>query len=155
MAIALTVITAQNGSAAALGDRRASSSHNLPPCAFDGGAVLVERKGDLPTEASLEIERLFAPIGGIAEAGTFFESSDAATTDAPSARFIRAYHIGDVWIIWFERGGVGLSAHTVALEPETDESTGKQVLRAAPGSSFQGDLCAGSKAFVAGARSAG
>ena len=125
------------------------------PCKFRKRAILVERKSDLPPAALLELTRLFVSIGGIADAGEFFESSDAPTSNAPTARFIRAYFVQSTWFIWFERGGIALTRSTVALTETRDDKTGPTVLRATPGSHFVGDLCAGSNAFLSGARSAG
>lgn len=139
----------------AMQDRLVPEMPRFAPCKFEQRAILVERKSELPPEALLELTRLFAPIGGIADAGEFFESSDAATSNAPTARFIRAYFVQNTWFIWFERGGVALTRSTVALTETHGEKTGTTVLRAAPGSHFSGDLCAGSNAFLSGARSAG
>lgn len=154
-ALSLASLTWQDGYAAAPSNAATPDRPKLPACSFDGGAALVERKSAMPPEALSEVERLFAPIGGIADKDEFFEASDAPTTKAPTARFIRAYHVRDIWIVWFERGGIGLSSQTVALVPTLDPTSRRMVLRAAGGSSFQGNLCAGSKAFLAGARSAG
>lgn len=113
----------------------------------------MERKADLPPQAASELERLFRPIHGIAEAGEYFERTDVISNKAPQARFIRAYHVRDIWFVWYERGGIVLSTSTLALVPMTAGATGDKVLRYAAGSGFRGDLCAGSKAFIAGARS--
>lgn len=153
--IALTTLAPQDGRAPAPSAQSAPPAKQLPSCVFEGGAALIERKADLPAEASSELDRLFAQIGGIAEAGQFYESSDVQMTKGPKARFIRAYHVGDLWFVWFERGGIGVSSYTLALAPSLEDASGRKVLKMAPGSSFQGDLCAGSKAFIAGARSGG
>ncbi|MBY0284281.1 MAG: hypothetical protein K2W81_09995 [Sphingomonas sp.] len=122
---------------------------NLGACVLGRGSVLIRRKTELPKEAVRELDRLFVQARGLAEAGEYFENTDAPLTNAPSARFIRAYHVDDVWFIWFERSG----RFTLALSPHHDEATGARVFRLVPGSQFVDNLCAGTKAFLSGARS--
>jgi hypothetical protein len=43
--------------------------------------------------------------GGMAERGAFFNKFDALQRYAPTARFIRAGHVRQVWFIWYESGG--------------------------------------------------
>jgi hypothetical protein len=128
---------------------------SVPPCVFEGGATLAKSKSDLPPEALSELTRLFAPIGGLADTNEFFNASDVVTKTAPRARFIRAYHVRNIWIVWFERGGIALDRSTVALLPTADQGSTRTMFRATGGSSFHGNLCAGSKAFLNGARSGG
>ncbi len=133
-------------------DRPIPAMPSFPPCSL-AGATLVEHKTDLPADARTELDRLFAPIHGIADAGTFFNSTDVTTDDSPQARFLRAYHVQNIWFVWYERGGIGLERLVIALAPANE--TGKVVLRAQPGSNFVGNLCAGMKGYLSGARSAG
>ncbi|AQR74484.1 hypothetical protein [Sphingomonas sp. LM7] len=127
----------------------------FPACSFDQTAKLVERKTDLPATAAAELERFFQGTQGIAEAGDYFESTDNIRfSDAPRARFVRAYGVGKFWFVWFERGGIGLSRQVVALGPWRGDD-GKIGLYTLPGSHFSGDLCAASKAYLAGVRNAG
>jgi hypothetical protein len=127
----------------------------FPECRFDRTARLVERLADLPAPVRSEMGRLFESAGGIADAGDYFEASDSAISNAPTARFLRAYFVQDSWLIWFERGGVGLGRHMMAMAERRDDKTGGLVMRTVPGSHFATDLCAGSKAYLMGARSAG
>ena len=123
-----------------------------PPCTFDQPATLVERMADLPPGVMAAFDAMFGDDRGTAEAGAYFESTDYVQTPAPRRRFIRAYRIGEVWIIWYERGGIVLSEGMVALGPRYGDN-GVVALQGVPGSNFGGDLCASSKAFLAGARS--
>jgi len=127
---------------------------DLPACTFDRPARLVTRKADLPADARAELDRLFQASAGIAEANAFFESTDSITTNAPHHRFLRAYRIDDAWLIWFESGGIVLSRAMLALRPLRGDD-GRIGLHADPGSHFSGDLCASSRAYLMGARSAG
>jgi len=124
----------------------------LPPCDFDQPALLVERMADLPPGAVAAFDAMFGDDRGTAEAGAYFESTDYIQTPAPRRRFIRAYRIGETWIIWYERGGIVLSEGMVALYPRSGDD-GVVALQVMPGSLFGGDLCASSKAYLAGARS--
>jgi hypothetical protein len=132
-------------------DRVVPAVPDLRPCVLEHGSVQVRRKAVLPREVTIELDRLMADARGVAEAGEYFENTDAPVSSAPSARFIRAYHVRNVWFIWLERGGY----QTVALAPRHDATTGASTFRVVPGSHFVGDLCAGTKAFFLGARSAG
>lgn len=125
------------------------SAPNLAPCVLGRGAVLVHRKADLPKEAIRELDRLFVPARGLAEAGNYFENTDAPASGAPNARFIRAYHVRNMWFVWIERSG----RFTLTLAPQRDPATGGRVFRLVPGSQFVDNLCAGTKAFLSGARS--
>jgi hypothetical protein len=72
----------------------------------------------------------------------------------PQRRFVRAYFVRDVWLIWYEQGGFGYELRTLALTRGFGDQRGR-TFRATPGSSFTGDLCVASKAFLAGVRSSG
>jgi hypothetical protein len=126
----------------------------LPTCELGDRVALVERLDQLPADARAGLQHGFAVAHGIAEVGAPFAASDSTPGNLPEARFIRAYRAGDTWMVWFERGGVGLGTHTVALGYRTDEA-GNRSIGLMPGGSFAGDLCAGTKAYFAGVRSAG
>ncbi|MDV3458385.1 hypothetical protein RZN05_15410 [Sphingomonas sp. HF-S4] len=126
----------------------------LPTCSFEQSAKLVERKTDLPGDVSAEVERQFGFTKGIAEAGDYFESTDNIRfSDAPRARFLRAYSVGKTWLIWFEKGGSMASGpRLIALAPPSAGGSGPGEISAVPNSYFAGNLCAASRAFLAGVR---
>lgn len=127
---------------------------NLPDCAFDAPARRVDKLRDLPGPIRAEVSRFFgAASGGLAEAGTMFIPTDYIDDPtAPRRRFIRAYFVRDVWFIWYEQGGFASSYMMVALTRQSaDEGPARHL--ATPGSRFVGNLCAGSKAYLTGARS--
>jgi hypothetical protein len=128
----------------------------VAPCRFATPARLVSRKAELPGAARAALDGLFQPVNGIAEADAFFESSDAISArHGPRARFLRAYYVQGTWLIWFERGGIALMRNVVALIERKDSATGQSDFQMEAGSVLTGDLCAASKAFLAGVRSAG
>ena len=126
----------------------------LPPCTFDQPATLVERMADLPpgviSAFDAGFDGRFGGNRGTAEVGADFESTDDIGTWAPRRRFIRAYRIGEVWIIWYEQGGVERTRRMVALAAVRG-GDGDGALRALSDSHFGGDLCLASKAYLAGA----
>ncbi|TGX54718.1 hypothetical protein E5A73_04465 [Sphingomonas gei] len=67
---------------------------------------------------------------------------------------MRAYRVGAIWFVWYEVGGIALQRNVVALMPQRGDD-GRTALRLAAGSHFSGDLCAASRAFLAGVRSVG
>lgn len=129
---------------------------NLPACTFDMPARRVDKLSDLPGPIRAEVNRFFsAASGGLAEAGTRFIPTDYIDDPTvPRRRFIRAYFVRDVWFIWYEQGGFASNYMMVALTRQAAEEGPARHL-AMPGSRFVGNLCAGSKAFLNGARSAG
>lgn len=126
----------------------------LAPCKFGDHVTLIGRMDQLPAEARAGLQLGFAVAHGIAEVGEPFGASDSNPEKLPEARFIRAYRAGDTWMVWFERGGVGLGTHTVALGYRRGEA-GNRSIGLVPGGSFAGDLCAGTKAYFAGVRTTG
>lgn len=126
----------------------------FPACSFEQSAKVAARKTDLPAAALAEVEGFLQGTQGIA-AGDYFDSSGSfRISDTPRARFVRAYGVGKLWFVWFERGGIGLSRQVVALGPGHGDD-GEIGLYALPGSHFSADLCAASEACLARVRSAG
>ncbi len=128
-----------------------------PACEFAGGAVQVDRLSDLPPHVRIAVDRLFAPMNGMAEAGRPYNWTDViASSDlSPRTRFVRAYFTGNIWFIWYDAGGVGIMRQTIGIGEFRDPQTGRLTAGGLPGSRFSGDLCAGSKAYLAGVRSIG
>lgn len=130
---------------------------NLPPppeCAFEGGATRFDSLAALPEHVRAAIGRLFEPWKGMADAGVPYRWGDvfSSTDPMPRTRFVRAYRAGGTWFLWYDAGGFGIMRQTLALVEERDPHTDQMRAGGLPGSRFSGDLCAGSKAFLAGAR---
>ncbi|MHA6768823.1 hypothetical protein [Sphingobium ummariense] len=123
---------------------------SLPACDLSGSAPVIERMADLPPTVATELTRLFAP-DIISEADGPFNNTDVIGDNVPTRRFIRAYHVGSDWIVWYELGGGQVAGpRTIALRTRNTRNT----ITAAHGTTFAGDLCAASKAIVAGVRTA-
>ena len=127
---------------------------SVAPCVFDEPDLRVERKSGLPSEVLAGVAKAFAPTG-IADAGEYFESTDVISGKYPRARFLRAYFVRDTWFLWYERGGIALSRFSIAFIQMRDARTRAMVWAPAPGSMFVDNLCAGTKAYLSGARSPG
>lgn len=126
---------------------------DLPPCSFAGPAQQVDTLAALPAQVRAELLRALAAGGGLAEAGEAFTRTDVVhDRSLPRRRFARAYLTGDTWFVWFEQGGFAYNLTMVALVRPRGAASG---YRAVPGSRFTGNLCAASRAFLAGARSTG
>ncbi|MBB4151028.1 hypothetical protein ACFSUK_19030 [Sphingobium scionense] len=124
----------------------------LPQCDLDG-ARAVYKMAELPETVSSEIARVFAS-GGISEADGPFNSTDFVDGPVPRRRFLRGYRSGDYWIIWFEVGGNAGGPRTIALRRFIRAPASSPAFQARPGTIFAGDLCAASKAILAGVVSA-
>ncbi|RSU54844.1 hypothetical protein [Sphingobium yanoikuyae] len=120
----------------------------LPHCDLDG-AQAVNKMAELPEIVSSEIARVFAS-GGISEADGPFNSTDFVDGSVPRRRFLRGYRSADYWIIWFEVGGNAGGPRTIALRRSTHAPASSPAFQARPGTIFAGDLCAASKAILAG-----
>ena len=154
--IVLSLLQASGANSAAWKERHHPEMPNLPQCTFTSPAKEVRSLAELPEEVRTEVMRFFKGGGGIADTDGEFNSTDYIDDEAvPRVRFIRAYLTKDVWFVWWEAGGIVHNLNTLALTRQRDEGGGSPVFRAAPGSGFTGDLCAGSKAFLTGARAAG
>jgi hypothetical protein len=124
-----------------------------PGCAFSRPSKEVGSLKDLPPQVRSEVMRFFTAGGGLADRNGEFNSTDFIDDRrVPSRRFIRAYLTEDVWFIWYEQGGFVRNTNTLALTRQRDGDGIATIFRATPGSGFTGDLCAGSKAFLSGAR---
>ncbi len=147
----LLIASAAQAAPAAL---RPPEMPSIAPCVFDEPDLRVERKSGLPPEVLAGVAKAFAPIG-IADVGEYFESTDVISGKYPQARFLRAYLVRDTWFLWYERGGIALSRFSIAFVQMRDANTRIMVWAPAPGSLFVDNLCAGTKAYLAGVRSAG
>jgi hypothetical protein len=127
----------------------------LPACGLGKGAGMSVSIANLPKEASSELLRYFKSGGGIAEADGAYNSTDVVDGKIPRYRFIRAYHVKDYWIIWYERGGIVTGQMTLALEPDKVAKDGRHNYRTMPGTALSGNLCAATKALLIGVRSGG
>jgi hypothetical protein len=71
----------------------------LPRCSIAGGATETRRMTDLPPPVRTALQG--AVRDRIAEAGAPFNNSDVITLDSPPrTRFLRAYHLRDLWLVW-------------------------------------------------------
>jgi hypothetical protein len=120
----------------------------LPACDLGGGPI-VTRMGDLPPPVSAELKRFVGP-GPISDADGPFNSTDVVGDGVPQRRFLRAYPTANIWIIWFEVGGNVAGPRTIALYRDARSPASSPIFQARPGTMFAGDLCAASKAILAG-----
>jgi len=120
----------------------------LPACDL-GGSAVVTTMADLPLPVSAELKRFVGP-DGISDADGPFNSTDVVGDGVPQRRFLRAYPTGDIWIIWFETGGNVSGPRTIALYRDPNSAAFSPTFQARPGTMFAGNLCAASKAILAG-----
>lgn len=123
----------------------------LPICNFRSKAH-TNKIIDLPKEVSSELARFFKPAGGLSESNGPFNSTDVVDGRVPSRRFLRAYPIGSIWVVWYEHGGFSHNIQTIALVKQANDHSNGASLRVQGGTTFGGDLCAATKAIVAGVR---
>lgn len=156
IALALGLLAAVDApSASGAGERTVPPAPQLPACRSDRPARMVATLRGLPEPIRAEITRFFAGDDGIADAGAMYNPTDyIADRGVPRRRFIRAYLTQDVWLIWFEQGGFVSGVNAIALTRQADGSDATIAYRATSGSWFKSDSCAGSRAFLTGARSA-
>src|SRR5262249_41915165 len=78
-----------------------ASSANTTHCTFAAGITEVARYADVPAP-------IREMIGPMAERGGAWQPTDSVTPTAPMLfrRLLRAGHRGDVWFVWYERGGI-------------------------------------------------
>lgn len=151
----LSLLQALGPTSAAWKERHHPDMPPVPPCAFASHAKEVSSLAELPEQVRTEITRLFKGGGGIADSGGEFNSTDVIEDKAvPHNRFLRAYLTNDVWFVWWEAGGIVHTLYTLALTRRREEGQASAIFRVAPGIGFTGNLCAGSKAFLDGARAA-
>lgn len=127
----------------------------LPVCDLGKDATTSFSIANLPNKAGSELSRYFKSGGGIAEANGLYNSTDVIDSKIPSYRFIRAYHVKNYWIIWYERGGLVTGRHTLALEPDKTTKDHRLSYRNIPGTNLSGNLCEATKALLVGVRSGG
>lgn len=124
----------------------------VPACAFERPAREVRLLRALPAQVQAELSRFFGRGGGLADVDGEFNATDVIDDrKVPQRRFIRAYLTDDVWFIWFEQGGLARHVSLVALRRGNQQAGSPADYRVAPNSYFSGNLCAASKAFLAGA----
>jgi len=123
----------------------------IPACKLDR-QISADKIAKLPKDVSYELKRFFGPDGGLSEANGPFNSTDVYDGRVPSRRFLRAYHIGKIWVVWYEKGGFFHNLQTIALAPQLGSNSKSEILRVQPGTAFFGNLCAATTAIVAGVR---
>jgi hypothetical protein len=91
--------------------------------------------------------------GSLSEVNGPYNSTDVSDGNhVPTRRFLRAYHVRDYWIIWYEHGGIVTGQTTLALTPDNERRHGGRIYRVTPGTSLAGNLCTATKALIAGVR---
>lgn len=135
-------------SAAAGKERNLPDMPRLAPCNIKAD-VMASSMRALPAPVRSELLSFFAPDRGIADAGESYNSTDVITGSVPGRRFLRAYRAGPTWIVWYESGGLMTMHHVIAIRSEAS-SRGQVAYRVQPGTSLGGNLCAASKAILAG-----
>lgn len=121
---------------------------SVAECAIAGSKV-VYRLADLPDDVRAQLVGAFDD--GFAEVETAFDATDVDSPGRPHRRFIRAYQSGTQWMIWYEHGGRGYHWHAVGMRKQS-ESRPISLDRNAKYVGGDASLCAGSKAYFAGAR---
>lgn len=118
----------------------------LPPCRIRASGAEIRRIADLPASVAAAMD---AAAGGVvAEAGQPFHATDIAHRDAPpGVRFLRAYRVRDLWLVWVERGGI---AHRYDVLGFRDAPHG--MVTAVPANPGRMGLCAASRRLAAAQR---
>ena len=124
----------------------------LPACDLGKKAKIATSIASLPREVSVELARFSRSGGGISEANGPYNSTDVVDGHVPTRRFIREYHVQNHWIVWYEHGGFVTGIVTLGLELDNSTKGGGRAYRAMPGTVLSGDLCAATKALLAGVR---
>lgn len=132
-------------------ERNHSDMPAIPACKR-GRQGSSDKIAKLPKDVSDELKRFFGPDGGLSEANGPFNSTDVHDGRVPSRRFLRAYHIGKTWVVWYEHGGFFHNLQTIALAPRPGSNSTSEPLRIQPGTTFFGNLCAATTAIVGGVR---
>ena len=126
---------------------------HLPVCALTGANAVASSLAELPSGAVAELQRFFGPAHGLADAGQDYNATDV--TDDPNRpwrRFLRAYRVGESWIVWYEHGGIAHHSQVIALRLSNGSGAGTYSM--IPGSNLNGDLCSASEAILKGVRAA-
>ncbi|WP_156360987.1 hypothetical protein [Sphingomonas sp. Leaf257] len=115
----------------------------LPNCAIAGARPATRRMAELPTPVH---DALLASVGQpIAEAGGPFHASDVVPPNAPPrVRFLRAYRVRDLWLVWVEKGGIG---HDFRLLAFRDAAKGVSMSVPMPQDASR-NLCTASRAMA-------
>jgi hypothetical protein len=117
----------------------------LAPCRLNQPAEMIASRRELPAALNAGLSRLFARDGGLSDAGEPFNPSDVITdTTPPQRRFLRAYHAGHHWIIWYEHGGLGYHLHAIGFRQSGD------IFQAVPRERFVDDPCKASNVILSG-----
>ena len=117
----------------------------LPSCAIPGARPATRRMADLPTPVR---DALFASVGQpVADAGAPFHASDVVRPNSPPrVRFLRAYRVRDLWLVWVEKGGVG---HDFRLLAFRDAAKAVSVAAPVPVPRYASrNLCTASRAMA-------
>jgi hypothetical protein len=125
----------------------------LPPCELGAGTSVVDRLMALPVEVADGLSRFLGPKP-MSDAGGPFNGTDVVGEGVPQRRFLRAYGTGRRWVIWYELGGMAGGPRTLALRREAARHGQPARYHAVPGTVLAGDLCAATRAIMAGVRSA-
>lgn len=123
-------------------------------CDLGSGTTMVERLDALPAPLAQRVKAFFAPVGGIAEAGAAYNATDVVDTRLPARRFVRAYHAGGLWVLWYARGGGIVSMRlTLAFHPDPQPGA-PDGYAPMPGTTLAGDdQCLATRAVLGGVRS--
>ena len=116
---------------------------SLPACDIAGARPETRRMAELPTPVRAA---LLAAVGRpVAEAGALFNGSDMIPPDSPpGVRFLRAYRVRDMWLVWVELGGIG---HRFRLLAFRDAAKGASVAVPVPQEASR-NLCTASRAVA-------
>ena len=92
-------------------------------------------------------DALLAAVGRpVAEAGAPFNGSDVVSPESPpGVRFLRAYRVRELWLVWVEVGGIGHRFHLFAFR---DAGKGAIVAVPVPRDASR-NLCTASQAMAA------
>lgn len=107
---------------------------------------MVERLADLPAPLRAYFEEREMSL---ADAGQPFQSTDLVSyPPLPTRSFVRAYHDGDRWAVWFEHGGRGFHWHIAGFRiSRTSPAKARAV------GDLSGEACAATKAILGGVES--
>ena len=144
LVIALQLTTPPHQSAT---NTSVSRSPMVAKCEIAGSEVF-DRLANLPNDVRDRLVGTFDD--GFAEVGSAFDSTDLDYAGQPSRRFLRAYHLGTQWMIWYEHGGWGYHWHAIGMRKWPDARPVK-LDRTAKYDGGDAGLCAASKAYFAGA----
>jgi hypothetical protein len=130
--------------AAASAGASASDAH----CSLGQDAVAVARLHDMPPIIRADVERR---VGRIAEPDELALGTDSPGPDSPPTRqFVRGFHVGRYWIIWYWHGGMGLHRHMLAYEIGVTGDRAHQRPAAILIANLYGDPCVATVAFLNG-----